>query len=63
MNKEETGWLLEWDGPTYWMAEVDVDAMTTDPNKAIRFARKLDAERVKPLVLNGACRVVEHLWL
>ena len=61
-TKEEIGWLLEWDGPTYW-GGLDFDYMTSDPNLAVRFARQCDAKKVQFLVLNGDCRVVEHMWL
>ena len=62
-GKDETGWLIEtktpegvpcyWGGPALW---------TTDHLKAIRFARKLDGERVAEDLDVDRLVVVEHIW-
>lgn len=68
--KNETAWLIETDGPTYWTG--GGEAFSNDPNKAIRFARAEDAQRVidggrAGSVLGNTssrlCRAVEHMWL
>lgn len=60
---DEAGWLIEtktadgapcyWGGPSLW---------TTDHFKAIRFARKLDGERVAEDLDTEGLVVVEHMW-
>lgn len=66
---EEIGWLAEVPArihyrPVYYSGgrrrETD---FTTDPNEAIRFARKEDAEKsIRTMNLIG-CEAREHLWL
>jgi len=61
---EERGWLIEAriaDGPPcYWIG----DGVSFESLDAVRFARKVDAERALPLTHMGptAC-VAEHLWI
>lgn len=68
----ETGWLIEREdsppsGPRYWAAgqreSERSSAWTENHMHAIRFARKLDAERVAERTMKGtAVRVCEHMW-
>jgi len=72
----EIGWLIErGDSPTsdpkYWAAGVYYaehdpgrsSVWTSNHAQAIRFARKIDAERVAQRLLNGiSVRVCEHIW-
>ena len=62
----ETGWVIERgdsgpSGPTYW-AGLD-DKWSQDHLDAIRFARKLDAERVSARIHWPNNRICEHMWL
>lgn len=64
-----TAWLIEqWQPegyarPAWWAG---VGALTTDPNRAVRFARQADAERVIDGFTSVGCgrwfRAVEHAW-
>jgi len=64
----ERGWLIEKGAsstaaPLYWNGDPVEVGWTTDVDQAIRFARKLDAERVADgLLIIVAVRVVEHRW-
>jgi hypothetical protein len=60
-------WLIERDGPLYWTAPSAMlderDGWSPDHLRAIRFARKEDAERVaKYFTRHDDCRAVEHGW-
>lgn len=60
---DEFGWLIEHghtlvSRPTYWAGP---DFWSPDHAEAIRFARKVDAERVASR-LGVLCRVCEHGW-
>lgn len=73
---EEYGWLIEYhfddrNGPHYWsgdhIAHPGREEWTTDPNSAVRFSRKADAEMVMVGVLGlrvPALNVfaAEHGW-
>lgn len=60
---DEVAWLIEtktragepyyWGGPALW---------TTDHLRAIRFARKIDGERVAEDLDTDGIAVVEHMW-
>lgn len=62
MKDAEIGWLIEdrscgfvlyWAGGREW---------TSDPNVAIRFARKLDGERVARNERGRKLEVCDHMW-
>jgi len=64
---EETGWVIEHgrsqqSDPEYWAATCFV----RDNSKAIRFARKEDAERVANALgggfPEGYHRIADHMW-
>lgn len=63
--QDETGWLIELAAsppsePKYWQ---NGSLWTGDNIKAIRFARKEDAERIAALMLDGMnIRICEHIW-
>ena len=62
---ENFGWVIEgaWSEtsrPDYWVGS---SRWSTDHTKALRFARKLDAERAASLMLDGVrVRISEHVW-
>lgn len=68
----ESGWVIELadsdaSEPKYWAAgqrEAErSSAWTSNHEHAIRFARKLDAERVTERIMKGiSVRVCEHQW-
>lgn len=62
----ETGWLIERDGsaspPVYWDG-AGLGGWTLDCYQAVRFARRIDAERASARGMLGATRICEHLWL
>lgn len=59
------GWVIEgaWSHvtkPDYWQGS---SAWGQDPDLALRFARKLDAERAASMMLDGVrVRICEHVW-
>jgi hypothetical protein len=60
-SAEETAWLIELEGPK-WMAIIDGEPQwTEDPNKALRFARKEDADNLKAWWCMTAIST-EHRW-
>ncbi len=67
-SNDTTGWLIETGAnpPTYWSGR-RVDEFVTDSNDALRFARFVDAERVRCWLLerHGGvfCKSTEHLWM
>lgn len=65
-EQTQFAWIIEGDG-VYWDGHhADARGFTTDPNKAIRFTRKEDANIVKYRLLEQfafALRVTEHGWL
>lgn len=64
-ERGESGWLVEngEDAPQimYRTIEQGLPVWTADPNKAIRFARRADAEMFCAED-NEAWRVAEHIW-
>lgn len=65
-NPGETAWLIEskMQGNSMWWNGVPLgrgQSFTTDPNSAIRFARKVDAERVSRNL--HMTFVSEHVWI
>jgi hypothetical protein len=65
MHNQETAWLIERgdsnpDAPTYWAGPDDM--WSQDHMDAIRFARKLDAERVSARLFYPNNRICEHMW-
>lgn len=68
----ESGWVIERgdsepSAPKYWAAGQQdpqrTSAWTSNHLEAIRFARKLDAERVAERAMNGIqVRIAEHEW-
>ena len=65
---EETGWVIEHgrsqqSDPEYWAAT----GFVRDNSKAIRFARKEDAERVANCLgggfPKGYHRIADHMWV
>lgn len=62
---EETAWLVEIneDGGAKWAGFVDgKPEWTTDPNRALRFARKEDADNFKAFWCATATST-SHMWL
>lgn len=61
----EYGWVIEgaWShvqSPDYWIGS---SAWSTDHERALRFARKLDAEQAAARMLDGVrVRICEHVW-
>jgi hypothetical protein len=70
---DEMGWVIERGDsspaePKYWAAgqrEAErVSAWTSNHMHAIRFCRKLDAERVADRIMGGLhVRICEHSWV
>jgi len=65
--KEETGWLIEFSQrvsaqPCWYGKTDDGLGQTTDPNKALRFARKEDAETVIADIGWTEARATDHMW-
>ena len=64
----ETGWLIESselssDGPRWLFVEDWAGfAWTNDSLKAIRFARREDAEQIIPMLESVDCKATEHQW-
>lgn len=64
--KTESGWLVEkgpLDGRHYYVG-IDEDGLcwTPDSTKALRLARKEDAESLQTMFRSGEVRVAEHGW-
>lgn len=61
----EYGWVIEgaWShvqSPDYWVGS---SAWSQDHNRALRFARKQDAEQAASMMLDGVrVRICEHAW-
>ena len=64
-NGPEYGWLTEkFDpGPVWLTVDTGFISFTSDPLKAIRFARREDASRMAELVESEDVRITEHQWL
>jgi hypothetical protein len=66
VEQREIGWLVEaarTNGPQrYRTMEQGMSAWTTDPNKAIRFARRADAEMFADED-DEAWHICEHMWV
>ena len=62
----EFAWLIEGDG-CYWDGKhADGRGFTRDPNAALRFARREDAETIKHWLLqvhSFALRTTQHGWV
>jgi hypothetical protein len=66
MNNE-SAWLIEAAGPVWWTGDsLSQYSFDRDANKAIRFTRQEDAERVRNHLFNETIRVLtkttEHIW-
>lgn len=65
VNGTEYGWVIEgaWssaDKPEYWVGS---SAWSQDSLKALRFARRQDAQQTADLMLDGvSVRICEHAW-
>lgn len=63
---EESGWVIEADG-RYWDGTfANSNGFDPDHNKAVRFARFEDAEKVKHWLLKDhafALRTTQHVWI
>lgn len=61
--RDEVGWLVESGGhvPRYRTMDASGIHWTDDPNKAIRFARRADAEMFAAGD-EDAWRITEHMW-
>ena len=68
----ETGWLIEtqWGGLIYYasLSNGGMQGMVVDANEAMRFSRKIDAEKYRAMLLRRAVsendwRVTEHEWV
>ena len=65
ITMDETAWLVEIseDGGAKWAGFVDgKPEWTTDPNRALRFARKEDADNFKAFWCETATST-SHMWL
>lgn len=66
VERDESGWVIEgaWSSPSapeYWVGLSGV--FSTDNRKALRFARKCDAEFYAANMLDGVnVRIAEHAW-
>lgn len=67
----ETGWLIEkhFDGVlAYLSIDLGMFYYTSDPSTALRFARRIDAERFFDVLLvfddyHEGAAIVEHSWV
>jgi hypothetical protein len=63
----ETGWLIERKGPTWASVQLEpyvAFKWTYDSTKAIRYARREDAEMTKALMQDPhSLKVTEHVWI
>ncbi len=65
----ETAWLIERSQPSspkYWTGAPALSgdaAWSDDHQKAVRFARRVDAQRTAAQQMLGAVRVCEHVWM
>lgn len=61
---EESAWLIERRTPSLQWLFVDgeIFSWTSDSLKAIRFARRADAEQVASVIGEDAEYVTEHAW-
>jgi hypothetical protein len=58
----ETGWLIECEGPQ-WLCGFGFSAnWTRDSLEAIRFSRRVDAEKIAEVLENCDIRITEHQW-
>lgn len=67
INAQQVAWLVEsepgglwWDG-RFVSRGIDPRFFTRDPNEAIRFARREDAEKVA--ASSSALKATEHVWM
>lgn len=61
----ESGWVIERGDaatPDYVTVENEQVVWTKDHMKAIRLARREDAERLAELVIDHVDRIAEHQW-
>lgn len=61
----ETAWLIEHNGGgmAIWWTGNGVSPFSPDANKAVRFCRKGDAEKVAALIVpNSTLKATEHAW-
>ncbi len=63
----ETAWLIERstdpaERPHWWSGR-GVGGFTPDPNDAIRFRRRIDAQHCAARMMLGATRITEHAWI
>lgn len=59
---DETAWLIEFKGPTYYGKGEEGLNVYADEKNALRFARKQDAEMVIEDIGWTAAKAVEHMW-
>lgn len=63
----EIAWLIEstFYGPSRWWGfrEGFDETFTSDPNRAVRFARREDAERAIALLGGHMMKATEHAWV
>lgn len=66
MSNRQVAWVIEADG-AYWDGRhASAAGFDADPNNAVRFVRREDAERVKYWLLKDyafALRTTEHVWM
>jgi len=64
--EQETGWLIETAdstrAPRWWAPQADMQ-WTSDASKALRFARKEDAETMIEFICIDRAKATEHMWL
>jgi hypothetical protein len=58
MSDVEEAWMIEDAGGAWWTG----DGWSRDPNAGIRFARKVDAERVVAALAIGSATATGHMW-
>lgn len=59
---QETGWLIETNGPE-WLCGFGFSAnWTKNSLEAIRFARRCDAEKIAECLENCDISITEHIW-
>lgn len=67
LDVSSTVYLIELRGSLTWWDGRGPDTFHYDPNQAVRFARRVDAERVLCWIISESrreeCTVTEHSWI
>lgn len=62
---KESGWLIEHNGPNgtrYLFVDGGFFGWTKDSTKALRLARRVDADMLAEIIDEDAHRIAEHQW-